>query len=316
VSDNRHPADPRLARGDNALGCSVIVPSFRSAATIGACLSALFRQEIALPYEVIVVDSSPDETPDIIRRDFPAVRLVHLPQRADPASARNIGARAARGAVLAFIDSDCVAAPDWLSRLLLTLECGYDAAGGAIANANGETLVSWAGYMCEFREFLPGSRPRDVANLTLGNVAYRRDAFWRCGGFSPGCFPQEDQVLHHGLRARGGRLRYDPRIVVAHAHRSDRAAFLQHQRRIGRANARVARRLQLPGSGFARRPWLIPAVLPALLSLRFARTVHACRHVERGLLLRRLRLAWLCWLGMCWWGMGFLEGAACDYAYR
>jgi GT2 family glycosyltransferase len=290
--------------------CSVIVPSYRSARTIAACLTALLEQELSLAYEVIVVDSSPDETAELVRRHFPQVRLIHLAQQTDPARARNIGAQHARGTVLAFIDADCTAAPDWLARLYSAVIDGYDAVGGATANGNGETLISWAGYMCEFREFLPGGLPGDVQNLSLNNAAYRRSFFEQAGGFPAGYFPQEDQVFHHPLARAGARIRFDPDIVVAHIHRTERAAFLRHQRSIGRANAQVLAQLDLPGAAVARRPWLVALALPALIVLRFARTLAACRNVERKIVLRRPMLAWLCWLGMCWWGVGFLEGAA------
>ena len=289
--------------------CSIVIPSYCSAGTIGLCLSALLNQDFNQAYEIIVVDSSPDETPDIIRRDFPQVELIHLVQQTDPAQARNIGARQARGEIVAFIDSDCVAAPDWLDRLYTTLQAGYDAVGGAIANHNGETLVSWAGYFCEFREFLPVGPARNVDNLTLGNVAYRRKTFWDIGGFPAGYFPQEDQVFHRRLRQRGLKIRFDPQIIVAHHHRSKWQAFLKHQRHIGWANARVLKKVNFSGAEFARRRWLVIMALPALLLFRFIRTLLICRNIEQGLVWRQPFLIWLCWLGMCCWGLGFLERA-------
>lgn len=287
----------------------MIIPSYRSAGTIGACLTALLRQDIGRSYEIIVVDSSPDETPEIVRRDFPAVQLVHLHRQTGPELARNIGAARARGEVLAFVDSDCIAEPDWLRRLVARLEEGYEGIGGATANGNGETLVSWAGYICEFREFLPGGPVREVEYLSPNTVAYRRETFWEAGGFPPGTYPMEDQVFHRPLRARGARIGLDPSIVVAHMHRAERRAFFEHQRRIGRANARVMRILGVRGAALARRPLLALAAMPALIPYRFARTAWACLHVERGLILRRPALAWLCLLGMGWWALGFLEDA-------
>lgn len=293
----------------DALACTVVVPSFQSEETIGACLRSLRGQDLDRPFEVIVVDSSSDATPERVARDFPEVRLLRRPERTPAPRGRNLGAAAAAGERLAFLDSDCLAPPDWLRRLLPLLEAGYDGAGGSITNANGETLVSWAGYFCEFREFLPGGPPRDALNLTLGNAAYRRDRFEAVGGFPEDCFPQEDQVFHDALRRRGGRLRLDPAVVVAHHHRQERAAFLEHQRRIGRANAAVLRRIDRPGSFLARRPMLARVAVPFLVPYRFARTAVSCGRVEGGLLWRRPGLAALVAQGMVAWGRGFAEGA-------
>jgi glycosyltransferase involved in cell wall biosynthesis len=287
---------------------SVIIPSYRSASTIGRCLQALSVQDVA-PREIILVDSSDDETPDLVRRDHPTVTLIHLDGRTDPAAARNIGARGSAGDVLAFIDADCVAGPDWLRRLLAGIGDGCDAVGGAIANGNDDSLVSWAGYFCEFRDFVPRGAARQVENLTLGNVAYTRDAWTVTGGFPEGYFPQEDQVFHEAMRSGGFRLRLDPTIVVRHAHRDRRVDFLQHQRNIGRANARALQKVARPGALFARRRWVALFAMPALVPLRFSRTLRACWSLEGALILRRPLLAWLCWLGMCSWGHGFLEGA-------
>jgi glycosyltransferase involved in cell wall biosynthesis len=289
--------------------CSVIVPSYRSAATIRGCLQAIQDQDFARSFEVIVVDSGDDGTAGIVRREFPGVQLMALAGQTDAPVARNLGAERARAEVLAFIDSDCKAAPDWLGRLYETLEGGYDAVGGSVANGNGETLVSWAGYVCEFREFLPRGVARDAEDLTEGNVAYRKRAFLAAGGFPSGCFPQEGQILHRRLRDQGARLRFDPAIVVAHTHRSERRAFLEHQRRIGRTNARVLVRLGRPGAALARHRALALMALPALVPYRFLRTVRACFGVAHGLVLRRPALAALVFRGMCSWGRGFVEGA-------
>lgn len=289
--------------------CSVIIPSYCSASTIDACLHSLLAQNFSQPYEIIVVDSSPEGAAVRLRAEYPQVQVIHYPQRTDPAKARNRGAQAARGQTLAFIDADCSAQSDWLRRLYATLQEGYQAAGGAILNGNPDSPVSWAGYLCEFREFLPRGNPRQVRNLTLGNAAYQKEAFWRAGGFPQGYFPQEDQVFHHAFCRHGARIRFDPRILVSHHHRTERRDFLEHQRRIGQVNARVVRRLGLAGAALARSRRLALIALPALVTLRFMRTLQAGWQVEDGLLLRQPEALWLCWLGMAWWGRGFSEGA-------
>lgn len=287
--------------------CSVIVPSYGSEGTIRACLDALRKQDAPFGYEVIVVDSSPDRTAHIVSTGFPEVRLVHLPNRVGPETARNEGAMIARGSLLAFIDSDCIASSDWLRRLVARLDEGVDAIGGATANGNPETLVSWAGYICEFREFLPGGPVRAMNYLSPNTVAYRRDVFWSAGGFPRGFYPMEDQVFHKSLRDLGARIALDPSIVVAHMHRTDYQQFVQHQRRLGHANVRVLRAVGGRGAVLASRPRLATMTLPALVAYRFVRTMLSCAALERALLLRRPRLIWLCWIGMWSWGRAFVD---------
>src|SRR5207237_10463312 len=125
ATETESTGDARAAAGRPH--CSVIVPSYASAGTIRSCLAALLRQDAPFAYEIIVVDSSEDETPAIVRREFPQVQLIHLAERAGPETARNRGAEQARGEILAFIDSDCMAQPDWLRRLVARVEEGYDA---------------------------------------------------------------------------------------------------------------------------------------------------------------------------------------------
>jgi glycosyltransferase involved in cell wall biosynthesis len=292
---------------------SVIIPSFQSASTIRACLAAVRAQDIGDPFEVFVADSSTDGTPEIVLREFPEVRLLRSGARMSAEVARNWGAREARGAVLAFVDSDCVPGPDWLRRLTVTLEAGtYHGVGGAIRPVDGSNSVNWAGYFCEFREFLPGGAAGEATYLTPNNAAYRSATFRAAGGFPDGYFPLEDQVFYERLRAVGARIRLDPSIVVRHNHRSEVSAFLAHQARIGAANARVARELGLQGGLIASHAWLAAGLLPPLAVYRFGRTVAACWKQEHYLMLRSPAIAGLCALGMIGWGVGFARASGTE----
>ena len=290
---------------------SVIIPSFQSAATIRACLTSVLAQDFGERFEVFVADSGTDATADIITREFPAVRLLKSPTRLSAELARNWAAREASGSILGFIDSDCVADRDWLKRLCASLESGaYQGIGGAIRPVEPANATAWAGYFCEFREFLPRGEPRDATYLTPNNAAYRTDVFRRAGGFPDGYFPLEDQMFYHRLSAVGARIRLDPTIVVRHTHRTRVAAFLAHQARIGDANARVVLAIDAQGAWLASHPVAAVALMPALAVYRFARTVAACWKQERCLLLRRPSVAGLCFLGMCVWSLAFARTSA------
>lgn len=290
---------------------SVLIPSYQSARTIRACLASVLAQDLPEPYEVILSDSGSDGTAEIAAREFPRVRVLHSRTRLGAEEARNRAASEACGRVFAFIDSDCVAAPDWLHRMCEAVEeTSYHGVGGAIRPVDGENDTCWAGYFCEFREFLPGGDAREATYLTPNNAAYRADTFRAAGGFPVGYFPLEDQVFYERLRGVGARIRFDPTIVMQHNHRARVGAFVEHQKRIGAANARVVRDFNLQGSRIAARPWRAAVLLPALTTYRFARTVAACWREERFLMLRRPAVTALCWLGMYGWGVGFIQGSA------
>jgi glycosyltransferase involved in cell wall biosynthesis len=287
---------------------SIIIPSYQSAETIRLCLDSLRLQNSTNHYEIIVVDSSLDSTPEIIRHEYPEVKLIHILKKTDPAAARNIGARTAQGEVLVFIDSDCVADPDWINRLFKGLHNGFSATGGGIRNINSDSAVSWAGYFCEFREFLPQGRKRESRNLTLGNAAYKKDAFWDAGAFPEGFFPQEDQVFHDQFLKKGHKINYDPVNAVSHRHRSNTYDFFLHQLKIGIANAGVVYKLGLPGDFLIRFPLLALMALPGIIVFRLMRTLYFCWKFDKLLLLRSPMIILLCAMGITSWGIGFIIG--------
>src|SRR5439155_16527271 len=107
---------------------SVVVATYNSARTLDDCLGSLLKLKHG-NYEVIVVnDGSTDDSEAIIRR-YP-FRSITTPNMGVSA-ARNEGWRAATGEIIAYIDSDARADPDWLSYLDTTfLESDVVGVGG------------------------------------------------------------------------------------------------------------------------------------------------------------------------------------------
>jgi len=104
---------------EKKLRFSIIVPTFNRAASLNACLQAIFKMKNdGEPFEVIVCDDgSTDETPEVVGRFadcefFRCIRHVNT----GPAGNRNRGIKAARGEYLLFIDDDVIVTPDLLSR--------------------------------------------------------------------------------------------------------------------------------------------------------------------------------------------------------
>lgn len=116
----------------NALNrISVIVPAKNEEAHIELCLKALLNQDYDNEfYEIIVVDNnSTDQTLNIVKK-FSGVRVISCPL-GPVGRVRNDGAKCAEGSILAFIDADCIAPPDWLKNINLTVKDGIVVGGGA-----------------------------------------------------------------------------------------------------------------------------------------------------------------------------------------
>jgi glycosyltransferase involved in cell wall biosynthesis len=80
--------------------------------------SCLAQKDLdSVSYELVVVDNCPDQSASDIVRDIPSVKYVHEP-RSGTACARNRGVKAANAPLVAFIDDDEVAEPQWAARLL------------------------------------------------------------------------------------------------------------------------------------------------------------------------------------------------------
>ncbi|MBE9139440.1 glycosyltransferase family 2 protein [Nodosilinea sp. LEGE 07088] len=93
---------------------SVIIPVFNDAERLQVCLMALAKQTFPRDrYEILVVDNGSSDDIQSVVDQFPGATLAY---EAQPGSyrARNLGITLAQGEILAFTDSDCTPAPDWL----------------------------------------------------------------------------------------------------------------------------------------------------------------------------------------------------------
>ena len=97
---------------------SVVVPTLNRADSLRSAIESLLSQDTSLPYEIIVVDNdSSDRTRDVVESFMKKAhgRLRYVFEGVPGLSvARNAGIAAANGEVVAFIDDDAMASPDWL----------------------------------------------------------------------------------------------------------------------------------------------------------------------------------------------------------
>ncbi len=283
---------------------SVIVPCYNSARTIRECLSAILNQRASFSFDVTVVDSSLDETPKIVEREFPAVRLIHLDKRTFAGAARNAGVRATRSEYCLMIDSDCVAHPDLIERAIKRHSEGeYAAVGGSLGNGTPKSLSGLISYLIEFKEFMPTTDFRLETSVPTANIAYRREALERYGCFDESMWLAEDILLNWKMHAGGERILFDPEIKVTHLNRTGWREVLTYQVGLGRMSAIARRRGGLPGKILLKYPLLV-TLMPFVRTLRAAQWF---MKYDKKMFLLFLLIWPLYLLAATFWSFGFLE---------
>jgi len=212
---------------------SVIVASHRSAGTIRRCLESLENQETAASFEVIVVDSGDDAASDIIREEFPNVILITQPIRSFPGSARNTGIARSRGEILAFIDSDCLAAPDWMEAIRETQRECSALIGGTIDNGNPNSYWGWAIYFVEFHRWMANSPAQRVSDLPTCCMCMRREIFDRFGPFREHGYCS-DTAFCWKAGAAGVPIWLNPKLKICHINIDSPVAVMEKLFRHGR----------------------------------------------------------------------------------
>lgn len=296
---------------------SVIIPSYNSAATIMPCLEAVTQQRFDEPYEIIVIDSSSDATPEIIRQHFPQIQLIHLTQQIYPGTARNIGIDRSQGDIICFIDSDCIAAPDWLSKIAEAHKGDYAAVGGSIANGNPESLIGWAGYFAELREFFPFHPRQLMLHVPSGNITYKRRVFEQYGNFQnlyPDGFAQkhpqqEDLIFNMNLSRNRERILFDPEIQVSHINPTSIKHFVLQLYKRGRSTSFLLKHFpDLKGHIITRSRILTLLATPLLPCIKYLNTFRIAM-----LSIQYFRAfifaSPILFIGLFFWGAGFARGA-------
>ena len=208
-----------------------------------------------LPSATVIIPARPDQG-DIKavaaarQLDYPAELLEIIVARGrQPSVQRNAALRAARGEVVYFLDDDSVPPAGNLRRAAtLFSDARVQMAGGpnlcppeAPAREQIFALVlgSWIAFGPSRARYTPVGKLRDSGEkeLILCNLVARRESLLELGGFNEALYPNEENALMDDLQKRGGRLLYDPDLVVRRHPRPTLAAFTKMLRTYGRGRA-------------------------------------------------------------------------------
>lgn len=201
---------------------SVIIPHLNQPRELDTCLASLEAQSLHRDlFEIIVVDNGSASLPTDVVARYSGARLLHEAQPG-PGPARNAGVAAGTGEVLAFIDADCRAHPDWLRsvvRSLHSLPAGT-VLGGDVRIWQGEKkeLDAIAAYESVFAYRFKLYIERH-GYCGTGNMAMLRQDFESVGPFA-GIDVAEDMEWGQRARRSGLRFRYVPEMIVFHPARS------------------------------------------------------------------------------------------------
>lgn len=282
---------------------SVVIPSYKPGEDIFRCLGSVMDQSIDIPYEVIVVDSSPLNPEERIHNQFPRVQVYHLESRTLSGRARSHGARMASGDIVFFTDTDCVADRDWIRELHAVLEAGYGVAGGSVVNGTPDSAVGTAEYLLEFNETNPWIRSGEVRALPSCNLAVRKHIFERVGYF-PDFMKGEDTIFCENVIASGERIFFTPGARIYHRNRTRFVRFVRNQVSLGEGALESRRRTSRPGRFLIRAPFLIP-LIPVFRTLMIGkRFLFSSRRLFRAYLLHYPLIA----IGILAHTWGFIRG--------
>ena len=212
---------------------SVIVPIFNDARRLKLLLEALDHQTLDKSrWEAVIVDNNSTDSPETVVAAYPFAQCVKE-SKTGSSAARNTGIRQSSAPLLAFTDSDCIPAQNWLERALKLLEHNeaISAIGGAIIvfpeTPSKPSLTELYEIACAFpqQEF--------VEKLNYGataNMITRKSCFEQVGGFDENLQSSEDEDWGQRLVAAGGKIVYSSEIVVNHPARDWEALKLKIRR--------------------------------------------------------------------------------------
>ena len=247
---------------------SIVIPVMNRADELRRCLTSL--SQLTYPYDkrqiIVVDDGSSDNSPDVAR-EFGALLVLSGGVGRGPAAARNVGASVADGEILAFIDSDCSASPDWLCQLIPAFnDSAMAAVGGQVDGMCTESAVDryeavMSSLSISSRERV-GSIGTDTFYLPSCNLLVRRSAFTSVGGFDDSMHVGEDVDLTWRLRDRRWSICYLPLGNILHEHRSSIRSFMSRRFDYGTSEGI----LQILHPTRHKR-MVVPPLLAALLTL-------------------------------------------------
>jgi len=242
-------------------------------------IDSVVRQTVPAHELLVVVDHNP-ALAERLRDARPLATVIESIEPTGVSGARNTGLKTATGDVVAFLDDDAEADPDWLEQL----EPHY--ADSTVIGVGGTAVPRWASakpawFPAEFYWVVGCSWrglpevPAEVRNFIGANMSFRRSAALEVGGFANEFFFHDRAIKNDDtefcIRITGQRpdrrLLHAPDAVVHHfvpTARTTRGFFVKRCWREGRAK-RITTSLVGQSVGLASERAHLRRVIPSAM---------------------------------------------------
>ena len=216
---------------------SIVIPHWNNVDVLSECLESISNTDFE-NFETIVVDNaSTDNSVASVRSNYPNVKLIENEKNYGYAGGCNIGAEAASGDYLIFLNNDTVQEKDWISNLIKTINSDdkiaavqpkilnyydrnvFDYAGGSGGHMDIYCFPFARGRIFSFQENDEGQYNNKEKCFWSSGTCFmvRRELFQKSGGFDESFFAHMEEIdLCWRLYAMGFEVWVEPDSVVYH----------------------------------------------------------------------------------------------------
>jgi GT2 family glycosyltransferase len=216
--------------GSEKPAVSIIIVTFNSQKYIKDCLKAALKTDYS-DFEILVVDNgSTDETLEIIKQNFPKVRLIKSKKNLGYAGGNNLGAKKAEGEYLAILNPDTQVGSGWLRPLMEAInQPKVGVCQPKILLAQDRRTINLTGKTVHFLGFdwLTDYQRKDykiplkeITSFSGSAFLIKKEIFKQLGGFDPDYFMYyEDGDFSWRIRLAGYKILLVSDSVVYHEYK-------------------------------------------------------------------------------------------------
>lgn len=279
---------------------SIVIPTYNGRSYLSECLASLKAQTWQGTRVIVVDNASADGTAEFLKSDYPSVELIRLETNTGFAGGCNIGAKAAQGDWIVFLNNDTVVEPDWLENLLTT--AASDEKMGACTSkirmlSDRQRLDAIGSYLTpsgflRHTGLLENDQGqydslRQIFSPKGVSFAIRKELFNAIGGFDERYFAYfEESDLFWQVWLRGYTIGFAPKSIVYHKVGGTASTF--HYAFVDYHSFKNRIRTILKNAGTITLFWMLPLHLVCCAGLAVVNLFKISRWKNAGSIVRAI----------------------------